>query len=157
MLRPFAHPFACCCVLLGVVAESLKPFKLSATYNRTQQLATLLHSKSERSVLAIKMGPFWWVKYSPIFESNLAPLNQGQHSQLTRADLVPGAEMGPRVGWNSLLIEFFGLNCAQMAPGRDELDFGLQSWIDALGLKRIFLIFSVGNNVGSCCVRLYIA
>ena len=65
MLRPSAHPFACCCVLLGVVAQSLKPFKLSATYKRTQQLATLLHSKSERSVLAIKMGPFRWVKYSP--------------------------------------------------------------------------------------------
>ena len=34
--------------------------------------------KSERSVLALKMGLFWWVKYSPIFVSNLAPLNQGQ-------------------------------------------------------------------------------
>ena len=29
MLRPFAHPVACCCVLLGVVAQSLKPVKLS--------------------------------------------------------------------------------------------------------------------------------
>ena len=28
MLRPFAHPVACCCVLLGVVAQSLKPVKL---------------------------------------------------------------------------------------------------------------------------------
>ena len=27
ILRPFAHPVACCCVLLGVVAESLKPDK----------------------------------------------------------------------------------------------------------------------------------
>ena len=26
--------------------------------------------------------------------------------------------MGPSVGWNSLLIELFGLNCAQMAPGQ---------------------------------------
>ena len=35
--------------------------------------------------------------------------------------------MGPAVGWNSLLIEFFfGLNCAQMAPGRAESHFGLQ-------------------------------
>ena len=25
ILRPCAHPVACCCVLLGVVAQSLKP------------------------------------------------------------------------------------------------------------------------------------
>ena len=42
MLCPFAHPVACCCVLLGVVAQSLKPVKLLATCNRTQQLRTLL-------------------------------------------------------------------------------------------------------------------
>ena len=34
------------------------------------------HRKSERSVLALNIGPFRWVKYSPIFESYLAPLNQ---------------------------------------------------------------------------------
>ena len=62
-----------------------------------------LHSKSERSVLALKIGPFRWVKYSPFFESNLAPLNQSQYVQLARA------EMGPTVGWNSLLIELFWL------------------------------------------------
>ena len=39
--------------------------------------------KSERFALALKMGPFLWVKYSPIFESNLAPLNQGQYSPIT--------------------------------------------------------------------------
>ena len=33
--------------------------------------------------------------------------------------------MGPTVGWNSLLIELFGLNCAQMAAGKAESDFGL--------------------------------
>ena len=31
MLRLSAHPVACCCVLLGVVAQSLKPVKLLAT------------------------------------------------------------------------------------------------------------------------------
>ena len=41
------------------------------------------HSKSERSVLALNIGPFRWVKYSPIFESNLAPLNQGQYSPIS--------------------------------------------------------------------------
>ena len=32
ILRPFAHPFACCCVLLGVVAQSLKSVKLLASH-----------------------------------------------------------------------------------------------------------------------------
>ena len=36
MLPPFAHPVACCCVLLGVVAQSLKPVKLLAACKRTQ-------------------------------------------------------------------------------------------------------------------------
>ena len=30
-----------------------------------------------------------------------------------------------------------------MAPRRAESDFGLQGWIDTLGLKQIFLIYSV--------------
>ena len=42
MVRPFAHPVSCCCMLLGVVAESLKPVKLLATCKRTQQLPTML-------------------------------------------------------------------------------------------------------------------
>ena len=29
------------------------------------------------------MGPFQWVKNSPIFESNLAALKQGQYSPIT--------------------------------------------------------------------------
>ena len=31
MLRPFAHPVACCCVLLGVVSQSLKPVTYAPT------------------------------------------------------------------------------------------------------------------------------
>ena len=42
VLRPFAHPVAFCCMLLGVVAQSLKPIKLLATCKRTQQLPTML-------------------------------------------------------------------------------------------------------------------
>ena len=37
MLRPFAHPVACCWMLLRVVAQSLKPVKLFS-----QQLSTFL-------------------------------------------------------------------------------------------------------------------
>ena len=42
MLCPFAHPVACCCVLLGVVAQSLIPVKRLAKCNRTQQFPTML-------------------------------------------------------------------------------------------------------------------
>ena len=42
MLRQFAHPVECCAVLLGVVAQSLKPVKLLATCKRTQQLRKML-------------------------------------------------------------------------------------------------------------------
>ena len=42
MVRPFAHPVSCCCMLLGVAAESLKPVKLLATCKWTQQLPTML-------------------------------------------------------------------------------------------------------------------
>ena len=38
----FAHPVACVCVLLGVVAQSLKQVKLIAAFKQTQQLPTLL-------------------------------------------------------------------------------------------------------------------
>ena len=40
MLRPFAHPVAS--VLLGIVAQSLKPVKLLATCNQMQQLLKML-------------------------------------------------------------------------------------------------------------------
>ena len=42
MLCPFAHPVACCCVLLRVVAQSFKPVKRLARCKREQQLPTLL-------------------------------------------------------------------------------------------------------------------
>ena len=51
--------------------------------------------------------------------------------------------MGPSVGWNSLLIELFSLNYAQMAPGRAGSDFSCGVGIDTLGRKQIFLTFSV--------------
>ena len=45
MLDPFAHPVACCCVLLGVVAQSLKPVKLLS-----RQLRTFLLFRDRRSI-----------------------------------------------------------------------------------------------------------
>ena len=34
MLRTFAHPVACCCVLLAVLGQRWKPVKLQATYKQ---------------------------------------------------------------------------------------------------------------------------
>ena len=45
MLRPFAHPVACCWMLLCVVAQSLKPVKLFS-----QQLPTFLLFRDRRSL-----------------------------------------------------------------------------------------------------------
>ena len=45
MLRSFAHPVACCWMLLRVVAQSLKPVKLFS-----QQLPTFLLFRDRRSV-----------------------------------------------------------------------------------------------------------
>ena len=45
MLRPFARPVACCCVLLGVVAQRLKPVKLFS-----QQFPTFRLFRDRRSV-----------------------------------------------------------------------------------------------------------
>ena len=45
MFRPFAHPVACCWMLLRVVAQSLKPVKLFS-----QQLPTFLLFCDRRSV-----------------------------------------------------------------------------------------------------------
>ena len=45
MLRPFAHPFACCWVLLRVVLQSLEPVGLFS-----QQLPTFLLFRDRRSV-----------------------------------------------------------------------------------------------------------
>ena len=42
MLGLFAHPVACCSVLLGVVAQCLKPVRVLSTSKRTQQLPTML-------------------------------------------------------------------------------------------------------------------
>ena len=45
MLRPFAHPVACCWMLLRVVAQSLKPVKLFS-----QQLPTFRLFRDRRSL-----------------------------------------------------------------------------------------------------------
>ena len=121
---------------------------LSAQFvNQLQATRITYHCKSERSVFALKTGPFRWVKYSPIFESNLAPLNQGEYGAIQSNYLgliwTQGTKLAPAWAVIAFWLSCFGLNCAQMAPGGPESDFGLQGCIGTLGLKQIFLIFRV--------------
>ena len=81
--------------------------------------------KSERTVLALKVGPFRRVKYS-IFGS----LYQGQYSPITWGWFAPtGREMSLNVGWNRLLR--YGDGClgfnhrAQMVQVKAESDCGM--------------------------------
>ena len=53
MLLPFAHPVAFGCVLLGIVAQSLKPVKLLATCKRTQQILKLLGVVRQQSCIRL--------------------------------------------------------------------------------------------------------
>ena len=53
------HVAACCCVLLGVVAQSLKPVKRLGTRKRTQQLPTLLAYSTSKLVLRILSFQHW--------------------------------------------------------------------------------------------------
>ena len=55
MLRPFAHPVACCWMLLRVVAQSLKPVTLFS-----QQLLTFLVFRDRRSV-----AQQCWIRLEP--------------------------------------------------------------------------------------------
>ena len=58
ILRPFAHPVACCCVLLGVVAQSVKPpVKLLPPCKGTQLRWELLRPFS-RNCNYIRIGSF---------------------------------------------------------------------------------------------------
>ena len=69
MLRPFAHPVACCCVMLGVVAQSLKPVKMLS-----QQLPTFILFSDRRSV-----AQQFWIPFAQLL----------QHVEATHAHVGP--------------------------------------------------------------------
>ena len=61
------------------------------------------HCKPEKSVLAVKIRPFRWVKYSSIFGSILA-LNRGKYSPITYGWFGPKGWNKSQPGWNRLLM-----------------------------------------------------
>ena len=116
-----------------------------------QQISTMgyfqqiIHCKSERSVLALKMGTCWWVKYIPVFESIWLLWIRVSWSGLIQSNYLglmliwtQGLKWNP--GWTKIAFWWgcFGLSGAQMAPGGAETDFGMQGWIGTLGLKQTF-------------------
>ena len=50
MLRPFAHHVACCWMLLGVVAQSLKPVKLDKESAKQQTYRNSIKSASQAGI-----------------------------------------------------------------------------------------------------------
>ena len=65
--------------------EYLKGLTLSFFMpNLVSSYVVIYHCKSERSVLAVQIGPFRWVRFSPIWGGVLCgPLNQGPYSPIT--------------------------------------------------------------------------
>ena len=79
------------CIFIGV-------FPCIFHANLVSSYVVIYHCKSERSVLAVQIGPFRWVRFSPILGgSYVAPLIRAHTVQLPWADLDPRAEMSPIV------------------------------------------------------------
>ena len=75
ILRLFAHPVACCCVLLGVVAaQSLKPVKLLATWKRTQQLQQCWELLRPFQTMLWEKKFYWYEAVISIFPSHKTSL-----------------------------------------------------------------------------------
>ena len=72
MLRRFAHPVACCWMLLRVVAQSLKPVKLFS-----QQLPTFLLFRDRRSV-----EQQCWIRLHS--SSNIVGATQAHYAWITK-------------------------------------------------------------------------
>ena len=94
------------------------------------------------------MITLFWVGKLGVLGGELLPLKYPRQSpvntvHLPGADVHSWAEWVPATVGTGFLWGCFGCNCAQMAPGGTESDFGMQGWIRFLGLKQIFLIFSV--------------
>ena len=77
MLCPFAHPVACCWMLLRVVAQSLKPVKLFS-----QQLPTFLLFSDRRSVAQQR-----WIRLHS--SSNIVGATHAHYEWITKAQQLP--------------------------------------------------------------------
>ena len=88
MLRPFAHPVACCWMLLRIVAQSLKPVKLFS-----QQLPTFLLFCDRRSV-----AQQCWIRFHS--SSNIVGATHAHYAWFTKslwAVSFPRCTAGPNI------------------------------------------------------------
>ena len=86
MLYPFAHPVACCWMLLRVVAQSLKPVKLFS-----QQLPTYLLFRDRRSV-----SQQCWIRLHS--SSNIVGATHAHYAWITKTyGLIPRCTAGPNI------------------------------------------------------------
>ena len=92
------------------------------------------------------MGPFRWVKYSPIFDSNLAPLIRTDADQLHRTDLDPRVEMGPSVGWDRHLMGLFRLKLCSNGSRRGSIGLWPAGLNWHFGVETDLSSFSVGSS-----------
>ena len=85
-LRPFAHPVACCWMLLRVVGQSLKPVKLFS-----QQLPTHLLFRDRRSV-----AQQCWIRLHS--SSNIVGATHAHYAWITKTyGLIPRCTAGPNI------------------------------------------------------------
>ena len=84
MLRPFAHPVACCWMLLRVVAQSLKPVKLLAPCKRTQHRWELLRPFA-RSLIYLVCHP----KFCITFFLNFSRIFQWSQQKMKTMHILP--------------------------------------------------------------------
>ena len=122
-----------CCVLLGVVAQSLKPVKLLATCKRTQQLPTMLLPFARGFKLRANGK-------SCANGSNIVALRFGDHGT---------KEMWGVVGWKVWPVSNFA---QQHATASNNMQQGVQT--DATcNIQHCWELLA--NNVASVCTGLY--
>ena len=85
MLRPFAHPPAGCCMLLRVVAQSLKPVKLFS-----HQLPKFILFRDLRSVTQQSRSQRCWELLHPFARSLIVLTVINDHQQVLFVFLFSG-------------------------------------------------------------------
>ena len=137
-----------CCVLLGVVAQSLKPVKLLATCKRTQQLPTMLRPFARGFKLRANgrnNSQHCWELLFTCWKScangsNIVALRFGDHGT---------KEMWGVVGWKVWPVSNFA---QQHATASNNMQQGVQT--DATcNIQQCWELLV--NNVASVCTGLY--
>ena len=150
MLRPFAHPFACCWMLLRIVAPTLKPVKLFS-----QQLLTFLLFRDRRSV-----AQQCWILLQS--SSNIVGATHAHYAWITKTYGLYSSHDALQV---SNLLGVVASVCTPLLTRTQQLPTLLaqQYWeflhpfAHHCQHARNNSQHCWRNNVGSCCARLHAA